>query len=75
MVMRSCENYLVPLIPICLSLNSVAELIVRRIHKKKTGVRIPEVSESEMLSEHSDGEKGWRKEKRRVSPGGKKNLT
>ena len=40
------------MIPICLSLSTVAELIERRIHKQKFGVRIPEVSESEKLSEH-----------------------
>ena len=62
MEMRSCENDLVPLIPICLSLSSVAEVIERRIHKKKFGVRIPEVSESEKMSDLSDGEKGCRKE-------------
>ena len=45
MVLRSCENDLVPLIPICLSLSSVAEVIERRIHKKMIGVRVPEVSE------------------------------
>ena len=75
MAMRSCENYLVLLIPICLSLSSVAGLIEWRIHKQRIRVRILEVSESEKLSDHRVGKLWCRKEKWKAIPGGKKYLT
>ena len=40
----------------------MAELIERRIHKQMVGVRIPEVSESEEVLDHSVGELCCRKE-------------